>query len=326
MVNLPTPLIILLAFVLDLLFADPQVRWHPVRVIGQVAEFFCRFFYSLGRLGGLLTLLFTSIVFVGGVSFTVCLFPPLEILWLYFFIAPTSLQKEVLKVAEALQENISLARKRLSFLVGRETKNLDTSQCVRAAVETLAENFTDALVGPLFWYMVGGIYGVAFYKVCETLDSMYGYKTKKWLRFGYFSAKFDDILNFLPARLAGLFIVLASGLTGQNLWRAFRTMLADAHKHDSPNSGYTEAAMAGALGIELGGPVVYQGQFFEKERFGKPLREREVSDIFLAGKIIRLATFLIVATIVFLEVFLWKLGYPNLIELIMNELKGALIT
>ncbi|OAG26830.1 adenosylcobinamide-phosphate synthase CbiB [Thermodesulfatator autotrophicus] len=323
MVNLPPALTIGLAFFLDLILADPQVRWHPVRLIGDLAEFFRRFFYHWGRLGGLLTLLATGLFSLWSIGLTVYFVPPIEVVWLYFFIAPTALRREVLKVAKTLEEDISLARRRLSFLVGRETKRLDSSQCVRASVETLAENFTDALVGPLFWYLVGGIYGATFYKVCETLDSMYGYKTEKWRKFGYFPARLDDVLNFFPARLAGLFIVIAAGFCRQNFWLALKTMLADARKHDSPNSGYTEAAMAGALGIELGGPVFYQGKFFDKGRFGKPLREREVSDIFQAEKIIKVATFLVVAVCIILEVFLWKSGYQSLTALIMNALKSA---
>ncbi|WP_456371096.1 adenosylcobinamide-phosphate synthase CbiB [Thermodesulfatator atlanticus] len=319
--KIPSPIIVLFAFLLDSFLADPQVRWHPVRLIGDIAEFFRKRFYSLGILGGAFTLFFTAAFFVGPVYAFTLIFPPLEIIFLYFFIAPTSLRREVLKVAHALSQNdLVLGRKRLSFLVGRETKNLSLSQCVRASVETLAENFTDAVVGPLFWYFILGIPGVAFYKVCETLDSMYGYKTEKWQRFGFFPAKSDDVLNFIPARIAALFIILASAFAGGSPARAMKTMLRDAGKHDSPNSGYTEAAMAGALGIELGGPLVYQGRYFAKSTFGKPLRERRVSDIFLAAKIVNMATILWITTLIIAEAFIWKSGYQSLIGLITKGL------
>ena len=153
----------------------------------------------------------------------------------------------------------------------------------------------------------------AAYKVVETLDSMYGYRTARWSAFGFFPAKADDVLNFLPARLAGFFLVLAAAVSGLAPGRALRTMFHDARKHDSPNAGWPEAAVAGALDIGLGGPVIYHGVTFEKGRLGDPLREREALDIKRAVSLLRRASLLFILTIFLLEVFLWKSGYPHLI-------------
>jgi len=319
------PLKVFLSFFADQLFGDPHFSLHPVRLIGALAEKFRKIFYPWGYVGGFLTLSLTAAVSLFLVGLLTFPFPWLEVLLLYFFIAEKALRKEVEKVAEALEGgDLTLARERLSFLVGRDTSSLSVSECVRAAVETVAENFTDALVGPLFWYAFGGILGATFYKVVETLDSMYGYKTPVWKKFGFFPAKLDDIMNFLPARVAGSLLTLASFSLGPAAFlRALKTMFSDAKKHDSPNSGFTEAAMAGALGIELGGEVIYQGRRFEKGHLGRPLREREVEDILRATKLLRRAAFLWLILILSGEAFLWKSGYPHLIGLITNALRGA---
>ena len=322
--NLPPFVHLSLAYALDQLLGDPHFRFHPVRLIGDVAEFWRRLFYPLGKMGGLLTLLLTTACYTPLAYFLGRLVPLGEAVLIYFFIAERALRQEALKVAKALSQNqLNLARTHLSWIVGRETQGLSVSECVRAAVETLAENFTDAFVGPLFWYLWGGLPGLTIYKCVETLDSMYGYKTPQWQAFGLAPAKADDFLNFFPARLAGCFIALAAGLCRCSSRRAFKTMWQDAPKHDSPNSGWTEAAMAGALGIELGGEVTYQGKKFPKGRLGQPLRPRGVQDIFLAARIVKRAAFLFFLIILTAEVCLWIFGYQNLIQAIWNGLRGV---
>ena len=287
---LPAPLVLLLAYLLDQFFGDPQFRLHPVRLIGDVAEVFRRLLFRWQKFGGFLTLLFTLAVVVSAVSGLCARLPWLEPVFLYFFLAEKALREEALRVYRALKcGDLSSARHFLSFIVGRETKNLSPSECVRAAVETVAENFTDGFVGPVFYYLLGGLPLVAAYKVVETLDSMYGYRVPKWRNFGYFPARTDDFLNFLPARLAGLFLVLAAAISGLSPGRALRIMFRDARKHDSPNAGWTEAAVAGALGISLGGPLSYQGMTFHKARLGDPLRDRKVEDIKKAVSLLRRA-------------------------------------
>ena len=320
----PPYLTVLFAFLLDQLLGDPVFRLHPVRLIGKTAELLRPALYPLGRLGGLLVLLTTASLW-GLLSLLAQGVWALEVIFLYFWLAEASLRREVEKVAYLLKEGaLPQARKALSFLVGRETKRLSPSECIRALIETAAENFTDALVGPLFWYLVAGLPGATVYKVVETLDSMYGYKTRRWQAFGFFPARADDLLNFVPARLAGLLLALTAWFSGYPLRRTLETMWRDARNHDSPNAGFTEAAMAGALGIELGGRVVYEGIVFEKGRFGKPLKEREVEDIFRATKLLRRAALLWLLFILALEVLLWRSGYPHLSALIMNGLKSVL--
>ena len=320
----PAPFNLALACLLDALFGDPQFRFHPVRLIGDVAETAKKFFFPWGRLGGLLTLFFTALVVVVAVGLSVQKFPLLEPFFLYFFIAEKALRQEGLRVYQALKEgDLGRARWLLSFIVGRETEDLSPSECIRAAVETISENFSDGFVGPLFYYFLGGIKACALYKVVETLDSMYGYRVEPYRSFGYFPAKTDDFFNFFPARLAGLFLVLAASLSGYQGRSAFETMRRDAPRHDSPNAGWPEAAMAGALGIELGGPLRYHGKRFEKARLGEPLRERQTEDIKRAVSLLRRAAFLWILSIFILEVVLWRSGYPHLISAIINGLKNA---
>ncbi len=319
----PPYLTVALAYLLDRLLGDPHFSLHPVRLIGKTAEKLRPLFYPWGRVGGGLTLTLTAALWVG-LSFAGQKFWLFEAGLLYFWLAERALRDEVLKVARLLEAGLlPQARKALSFLVGRETRDLNPSDCIRAAVETAAENFTDGLVGPLFWYLIGGLPAATAYKVVETLDSMYGYKTPRWRAFGFFPARLDDILNYLPARLAGFFLALAAGLSGYPFRRALGTMWREASRHDSPNAGFTEAAMAGALGIELGGEVVYEGKVFEKGRFGKPLRPRQVEDIYRATKLLERASLLFVFFILSWEVILWNFGYHHLTGLIMSVLKGG---
>ncbi len=319
-------LVVILAYVLDQLFGDPHFRFHPVRLIGDVAELWRRFFYPWGRVGGFFTLLLTLVVVVGTVDLCVHLLPWSEPIWLYFFLAEKALRTEALKVYQTLsQGDLLQARKKLSFIVGRETKDLSEGECIRAAVETVAENFSDGFVGPLFYYLLGGIPLATAYKVVETLDSMYGYRTEKWRYFGFFPARADDLLNFFPSRLAGLFLVLASALLRKAPFRALKVMFRDASKHDSPNAGWPEAAVAGALGISLGGPLIYHGKRFEKAYLGDPLRPRHVEDIKEAVELLRLAAFLGVLFTTLGEVVLWKSGYLHLIDVLKNRPKSTWI-
>ncbi len=323
MLMFPKPLALSIAYVLDNIFGDPHFRFHPVRLIGDVAEFFRKIFFRIGYLGGLFTVVFTEIVVVYVVAFAVKKMGIFEPIFLYFFIAEKALRDEAMKVYKALKVgDIELARRILTFIVGRDTKNLSHSECIRAAVETVAENFSDGFVGPIFYYLLGGIKALAFYKVAETLDSMYGYKFGPYRRFGFFPAKFDDLLNFIPSKIAGGFIVLSAWLTGYKAKEAFKVMFRDAKKHDSPNAGWPEAAMAGALGIQLGGRIVYQGQSFEKPLLGDHLREREIRDIKRAVTILRWAAFTYFLTIFLMEVCLWRFNYPHLIKAIIKWLKN----
>ncbi|MBX6422189.1 adenosylcobinamide-phosphate synthase CbiB [Thermosulfurimonas sp. F29] len=319
----PPPVELTLALLLDRLLGDPP-RGHPVRWIGTLGHLGFRLFRGGGRTGGLGTLFLVVTLFGGGVLLSVRLFPPLEVLWLFYFVALTSLEREVLSVGRALERgDLGLARRRLSFLVSRRTEVLPAEGVIRGALETLAENFNDAFCGPLFWYLVGGLPAAILYKVTEILDSMFGYRHGPYRDFGFFPARTDDVLNFLPARFSALFLALAAPLVGLSPVGAFRTALRDASVHPSPNSGWPQAALAGALGVALGGPIPYPGGLQQRAFMGTPLREVEIRDIKIGVRLVRAAAFLFAAAILVGEVFLWKSGCRSLIELITKRHPGV---
>lgn len=196
-------------------------------------------------------------------------------------IAQRALFEHVDDVARALQHNgLEAGRYAVSRIVGRDPQSLDAHGVCRAAIESLAENFSDAVVAPAFWYVIGGLPGLLLYKTVNTLDSMVGYRNDKYRAFGWASARLDDVLNLIPARLAGLIIALAALFAARgNPIRALVTMVRDARNHKSPNSGWPEAAMAGALGLALGGPRKYPGLVVDEKWIGAGRARAEFTDI-----------------------------------------------
>lgn len=196
-------------------------------------------------------------------------------------IAQRALFEHVDDVARALQHNgLEAGRYAVSRIVGRDPQSLDAHGVCRAAIESLAENFSDAVVAPVFWYVIGGLPGLLLYKTVNTLDSMVGYRNDKYRAFGWASARLDDVLNLIPARLAGLIIALAALFAARgNPIRAIGTMVRDARNHKSPNSGWPEAAMAGALGLALGGPRKYPGLVVDEKWIGSGRARAEFTDI-----------------------------------------------
>ncbi len=183
-------------------------------------------------------------------------------------LAGRSLYTHVVVVTRALaKDDLPAARLAVGAIVGRDVDSLDPEGVAAAALESLAESFNDGVVAPLFWFLVGGLAGLFAYKAVNTADSLIGHKEPPYLHFGWASARTDDLLNLIPARLAGVALVLA-GLGGPRIRRAWKVMRRDARKHASPNSGWPEAAMAGALAIELGGPAAYDGVVHERPTFG----------------------------------------------------------
>ena len=177
-------------------------------------------------------------------------------------LAQRSLHDHVAEVAAALREgDLSAARLKVGRIVGRDTAGLDADGVAKAAIESLAESFSDGVVAPAFWFLIGGLPGLFVYKAVNTADSMIGHREERWRAFGWASARFDDLLNLIPARLSGLLIAFA-GLKG------WPTMLRDARKHASPNAGWPEAAMAGALHRTLGGPATYDGEALQRPILG----------------------------------------------------------
>lgn len=270
------PFELLLAFIVDCVVGDPRWLPHPVRLIGMAVEkgeaLMRRTFNE--RTGGVF--LAASIVTAAFFSTYVLVvllrsLPPLFASAVVVYLASTTLALRGLigSVREVCQAaDIEEARKRLSYIVGRDTGTLGRTDVQRAALETLAENASDGVVAPLFYLAMGGLPLAMAYKAVNTLDSMVGYKNERYRAFGWASAMLDDIFNFIPSRLTGLLMVvsvyLLSGLSLRKAGRALRVLLRDGRKHSSPNSGYPEAAMAGALGVRMGGSSTYGGVLVEK--------------------------------------------------------------
>ena len=272
------------AVVLDLLLGDPRWLPHPVIWIGKMITFLeglLRRIVESERLGGILLLLLTVAITYGialaAVNVASAVHPYagaiVSVLMAWTALAARSLHRESGLVATALERrDLAAARKALSYIVGRDTATLDEPEIWRATVETVAENSSDGVIAPLFFLLLGGPPLALAYKAVNTLDSMVGYKNERYLRFGWASARCDDLANYLPARLTGLLIVLSAPLCGFSLRDSWRTMVRDGRNHSSPNSGVPEAATAGALGVQLGGTNSYFGRPVDKPTIGDPVK------------------------------------------------------
>jgi adenosylcobinamide-phosphate synthase len=225
-------------------------------------------------------------------------------------IAQRSLHDHVRRVADALeQEGLDGGRKAVSQIVGRDPQSLDEAGVARAAIESLAENFSDGVVAPVFWLAVGGLPAGAAYKAVNTADSMIGHKTEQHRDFGYASARFDDLINLPASRLSALLIVAAAAMLDREVAsRAWQAVRRDARKHRSPNAGWPEAAMAGALGLSLAGPRVYDGVTVDDAFMGDGRRDANVEDIRAALKLYRRADLLLIALVAVLAVVVTALG------------------
>lgn len=288
-------LALILGFLLDLSFGDPRWLYHPIRLIGNLiawAEKPFRAVFPKSEKGELTAGVFFA-VFVVAVStavpalvlflaakLSIWLAFALEVFWSFQILAAKSLKTESMRVYEALKEGeLEKARKAVSMIVGRDTERLTEEGVAKAAVETVAENSSDGVVAPLIFLAVGGPVLGFFYKSVNTLDSMVGYKNDRYLYFGRFSAKLDDVLNFIPARISGLLLVTASPLAGLDVKGAWRIFKRDRKNHASPNSAQTEAAAAGALGVQLAGDAWYFGKLYKKPTIGDALRPVGYEDI-----------------------------------------------
>ncbi len=277
--------ILLLAMAFDLLFGDPKWLYrlipHPVVLLGSAIGSLSRRLnrQSLPRsrrilLGGLCTFLVVagSILFGAVLVYLLADIPYgwiIEGLIASSLLAFRGLYDAVRAVSKALGENLEAARDAVSHIVGRDPKSLDASGVARAAAESAAENFSDGFVAPVFWFLLFGLPGLMAYKAINTLDSMIGHRDARYEAFGKVSARLDDVVNFLPARIAGLAIVGAALLMpSARAGRAWQTMFRDAPRHRSPNAGWQEAALAGALGLALAGPRQYGGQRVEDHWMG----------------------------------------------------------
>lgn len=276
------PPVILLALLLDLIVGDPRWLPHPVVAIGHLIrklDQVLRRHWLNQRLAGICLLLLVVVSSAGVTWIMLELLAALLPLagWIAAVavsstcLAARSLHKESALVAAALSAgDLPLARRYLSYIVGRDTDGLEEPEIWRAVVETVAENTSDGIIAPLFWLTVGGPVGAISFKAVSTLDSMVGYRNQRYLLMGWASARMDDLLNFIPARITALLLVIAAPLAGCSASGAARITLRDRLKHPSPNSGHPEAAAAGALGVRLGGAAGYGGISSWKEYIGDP--------------------------------------------------------
>ena len=288
-------------FLLDFIFGDPVWLYHPVRVIGNFISFGEKTLRKIFRKtpGGELAAGAVLWFLTAGLSFLIpfavlagaqMLHPVLRFLiesfWCYQILAARCLVNESGKVYDRLKENdLPGARKAVSMIVGRDTENLTVEGVTKAAVETVAENTSDGVTAPLLFLILGGAPLGFLYKAVNTMDSMLGYKNEKYLYFGRFPARMDDVFNYIPSRTTALFMIAAAFLTGMDGKNAWKIYLRDRRKHASPNAAQTEAVCAGALRVRLAGDAVYFGKLYKKEYLGDSLRPIEAEDIRRAGRL-----------------------------------------
>ena len=268
--------LLLAALLLDAVIGDPDWLWrrlpHPVVWIGKVISVFDTHLNNshrptvARRLGGVLMLavLLTGGLLVGAgiqaFAGRIHFGGALVIVIAAIFIAQNSLYRHVAAVRDELNDGgLAGGRKAVSMIVGRDPEQLDEAGVSRAAIESCAENFSDGVVAPVFWFALLGLPGLLAYKAVNTADSMIGHKNEKYADFGWASARFDDLINLPASRLSGVFIALSAPLAGGSIGKSLTSIRLDAAMHRSPNAGWPEAAMAGALGIALAGPRVYPG-------------------------------------------------------------------
>jgi adenosylcobinamide-phosphate synthase len=274
-----TPVELFCGVALDFAAGDPRWLPHPVAGIGSVASSAEKLWRSVKiplRVAGILA--WISIVASVGVLVyaTVALLPApwIQIYWIFSFLAVYSLDLHAATVIACLREgDLAAARQAVATIVGRDTADLNEPEITRAVFETVAESLNDGVIAPLFWLAIGGPVGMAVYKTTNTLDSMFGYKNEAYREFGWASARMDDVANLVPARITAVLVwTVALLLPGLNARNSVRFTLRDARKQPSPNSGYPEAAVAGALGVQFGGVNFYRGVRSQKAFLGDALQ------------------------------------------------------
>ncbi len=303
-------------FVLDLLIGDPHFIPHPVRLIGSLISFCdkrlnCDAGYNISekklnltkyKRGMLLafTVIFATfamsvIIIVAAYSINLYAGIIAEAVMTWQILATKCLRVEGMRVYDALRtDGIDAGRRAVSMIVGRDTSVLDAAGVTRAAVETIAENTSDGVIAPMLYTAIGGPVLGFVYKAVNTMDSMLGYKNDKYMYFGRFAAKLDDVVNFIPARISAYLMIAAAFIGGRQFdgKNAYRIFKRDRFNHASPNSAQTESVCAGALRVQLAGDAVYFGKLVKKKYIGDGLREIEYEDIKRANRLMYITAFL----------------------------------
>jgi adenosylcobinamide-phosphate synthase len=312
---------ILLAVIIDWLIGDPYWVPHPIIYIGK----FISFLEKQGRklyktnvgikiFGGFIVIIVASVSFI--IPFIILkllisipwLYHILNVIIIWTTLAAKCLSKEAKKVYYALKDkDIEKARLMLSYIVGRDTTQLNDNEIIRADVETVAENAADGVIAPLFYAIIGGAPLAMMYKAINTMDSMLGYMNEKYKYIGFFPAKVDDVFNFIPARITGILICLSSFVVKGNAVESFKIMLRDRKNHKSPNCAYPEAAAAGAMKVQLGGTNVYFGEVVYKPTIGDKKKELSFEHINDSIKIMYSAeVFMMVMYIIIMYIIIKK--------------------
>lgn len=296
-----------IAYVLDLIFGDPQNIIHPVQIIGKMinigeksllgkkykSDRKYKFFAGMILNITVISLTYGITYLIRRISENSIIFTVAEIYLMYTIFSINSLAREGNRVYNILKEgNIERARKDLSYLVSRDTETMDEKMIIRSTMETISENTVDGIVAPMLYMFLGGLPLSMTYKAINTFDSMVGYKNEKYMDFGKFSAKLDDVANFIPARITGILIVIASMILGYDYKNSLKIFIRDRKNHSSPNSGHAEAGVAGALGVQFGGRVSYFGKEVDKPVIGDKIKDFELEDIKKNIKIMYVASFL----------------------------------
>ena len=304
---------LVMGYILDLIFGDPYWMPHPVRFIGNLISILekviRRFMPKTKRgeyIGGIiLTVMVVSIsmviplvIILMAKSINTYLALTVETFMCYQILATKSLKVESMKVYDELAKNdLPSARKAVSMIVGRDTKDLTFSGVAKAAVETVAENTSDGIIAPMIFIAIGGAPMGFFYKAINTLDSMVGYKNERYINFGRFAAKLDDVVNYLPARISAYQMILSSFFLRYDYKNAFKIYKRDRYNHTSPNSAQTESVCAGALDVQLAGNAYYFGKLYEKPTIGDDIREINYDDIKKANRLLYCTSFISIVII-----------------------------
>ncbi len=302
---------IIIGYILDLFIKDPNFKLHPIRIIGKLIETLENILlkneyknkkkYILGIVLVFLVIIITLLAvflidmlikFIDeflGIKYI--LFTFVTAFLIYFSMATASLYYETNKVYKCLKnKDIKKAREQIKYLVSRDTDNLNEAEITKALIETVSENLVDGIISPLIYISFFGIYGAYFYKAVNTMDSMVGYKNEKYLYFGRFAAKFDDVLNYVPARITPIYMIIAGIFTKSYIKNAVNVLKRDRYNHDSPNSGMTEATMAGLLGIKISGKNYYFNKLVTRKDIGNKIKDITIDEYKKAIQIVYIST------------------------------------